>query len=409
MSKTSHKRKRNQEESPDEMQPSSDLKKVKTNQSGTLSGPKISINIKKSPIVSPDVMEIEDNRNSPRSIERMEIEKKPHILSLTERAKAYLSHKEGKTSKQISKSLHRDKRVVRRLIFTSTQTNTLEPNNKAKGRWPKGETKLNTRHKEFLKRWLSSKEVNSAKQAWIRLSSIRNLSRVSLSTVTRFIHQLGAFVKPKLRSKVSVKNKKARVKYIKDFRWFDFRKVLFPDESIFQLNSNNIKIFKGKHDPYPEQYKVNPNHKVMVWGGVSFRGKTSLHIVSGRLNGDSYCNLLRDHQEEIHDMFENETFWFLQDGAPCHKKKTTIQFIKDEITENIVPHPAQSPDMNPIELIWARMKDFVERQAPKTKDELKSAILDAWDNIDMALIKNCIQGIKKRMKKILKKKGELLH
>ena len=46
---------------------------------------------------------------------------------------------------------------------------------------------------------------------------------------------------------------------------------------------------------------------------------------------------------------------FLQDGARAHSVKQTKKWLEERKIE-LFPHPATSPDLNPIELVWALMK-----------------------------------------------------
>jgi transposase len=41
--------------------------------------------------------------------------------------------------------------------------------------------------------------------------------------------------------------------------------------------------------------------------------------------------------------------------------------------------PANSPDLNPIKLLWAILKAIVAKLGPKTVDELKTVLAHAWD------------------------------
>ena len=87
-------------------------------------------------------------------------------------------------------------------------------------------------------------------------------------------------------------------------------------------------------------------------GGISTLGKTSLHTITGTLNSQKYQEILNSHKKEIKKLFGRKKWFFQQDGATCHRAKKSIKFIKDNLTNHIIPHPPQSPDFNPIELTW---------------------------------------------------------
>ena len=77
-------------------------------------------------------------------------------------------------------------------------------------------------------------------------------------------------MKPGFKSEVSERNKILRLRYCQKFQNYSFKKVLFTDEAIFQLNTNNFKIFHFKGQHPPKVPKLNPNYKIMVWAGVSY-------------------------------------------------------------------------------------------------------------------------------------------
>ena len=135
-----------------------------------------------------------------------------------------------------------------------------------------------------------------------------------------FLQALGAFQKPLLKTELTRKNIQKRLNYCLKYRNFYWRKVLFSDESTFQLNCNNQKVFKLKDQKAPSIPRKNPNTKIMVWGGINYTGKTSLYFVNGNLNADNYKKILKAKRREMLNLFKNRKIWyFQQDGAPCHR------------------------------------------------------------------------------------------
>jgi len=109
-------------------------------------------------------------------------------------------------------------------------------------------------------------------------------------------------------------------------------------------------------------------------------------------------------KREMMNIFRGH-WYFLNDGAPCHRPCTVQNYIKRWITPNIQPHPAQSPDLNPIELMWVIMKRKVEDAQPNNKKRLGDIIQEAWNSIDQEQIQRIILDLPE--KKITQNQGDL--
>lgn len=330
-------------------------------------------------------------------------------LSNPEKAYVFLHSLMGTEAHQIASSVDRDPRTIQAFLKDSDSPDVFVPKHKKKGRWSRNSGKINERHKHYLTKWVNNGSITSARDAYFRLNSIKKLVPVSYHPVRLFLKSVGDFVKPQLKSQISEVNREKRLKYCLGHKNFNFRRVLFTDESIFQLNSNNQKVFKLKGKKAPEKAKLNPNYKIMVWGGISYSGKTSLFIVTGKLKGDGYIKLLKQRRREMKALFAKRKIWyFQQDGAPCHRPMKVKKYIKNWLTKKILPHPPQSPDLNPIELIWAQMKTLVEKKKPRSKAQLSQAIIDSWDQISIETIRKCIDNIYKKIDRIIELDGNLL-
>jgi len=67
--------------------------------------------------------------------------------------------------------------------------------------------------------------------------------------------------------------------------------------------------------------------------------------------------------------------------------------------------PAYSPDLNPIEGVWRMLKRALGNRHFETADELWRAIVDAWENIDMAEVRNMLEGMPERMREVIRRRG----
>lgn len=160
-------------------------------------------------------MEIE-NEGSSSEEEFKSPNLKPRNLSLTENCKAYIYSEEGRSYTSIAQEIDRDPKTIRKLYNKALITNSLDNQHANKGRYSKGSSILTDRHRIFILEWLEAGIHNSSNQIYIHLISIRNLSRVSYSTVKRYVNTVGKWVKPRLRTVISQKNLIRRKEYCED-------------------------------------------------------------------------------------------------------------------------------------------------------------------------------------------------
>ena len=126
---------------------------------------------------------------------------------------------------------------------------------------------------------------------------------VSKSTVHQYlVRDLGckAFVQQKI-PKITEKQRKDRLKFCMDRRnWSieDWSKVIFSDESPYELDSNpnhqNYVIWAQSPSEVPNHKKNKFPGKLMVWGVMSATGLSELHVVPNKtaINAQYYHEVI---------------------------------------------------------------------------------------------------------------------
>ena len=96
----------------------------------------------------------------------------------------------------------------------------------------------------------------------------------------------------------------------------------------------------------------------------------------------------------------------MEDGAPIHRSKVTQDFCTNHQIE-VFPHPAQSPDLNPIEHVWKHLKVKVNQRPVRSRnvDDLWVALLEEWEKIDVGFINSLIDSMPNRAAAVYTSKG----
>jgi len=77
-------------------------------------------------------------------------------------------------------------------------------------------------------------------------------------------------------------------------------------------------------------------------------------------------------------------FIFMQDNDPKHISKLCKTYLENSEKKKVLKNmiwPLQSPDLNPIELLWDELDRKVRNECPTSKNHFWSILREAWNNL----------------------------
>ncbi len=144
----------------------------------------------------------------------------------------------------------------------------------------------------------------------------------------------------------------------------------------------------------------------MFWVGFYYSGKTQVQFIDTTMNSVGYTRLLNSALFPfVNEKFDNN-YIFQQDNASCHRAKNTEEWFENKGVR-VMEWPARSPDFNPVENLFGRIvrKVYEGNKQFDTINQLKLAILLAWNEIEDDILKTLIFSMPKKMHKVLESHG----
>ncbi|MBW0550246.1 hypothetical protein O181_089961 [Austropuccinia psidii MF-1] len=95
----------------------------------------------------------------------------------------------------------------------------------------------------------------------------------------------------------------------------------------------------------------------------------------------------------------------MEDGAPIHTAMASQQWCEEHQICKLI-WPPNSPDLNPIENLWFKMKYvFTQLFNPKSMDELTAAFNAAWESLPFDHLDSLLLSLPARMQMVVDQNG----
>jgi transposase len=228
-------------------------------------------------------------------------------------------------------------------------------------------------------------------------------------TICRYLESKGyrnrlAPKKPKLDEN----DENNRLLWAQNHLHFNFSNVIFADETSIWLGGMWTKFWLRDEDERTFECEAHPE-KVHVWAAISLKGKIGIEVFVDNLTADRLVTIYESSLLKAANKAHGKGQWILaQDNDPKHRALPTQKFLKDQGIA-VLPWPSYSPDLNPIENIWAVLKRQVSKKKSKTQEELKKNIQKAWDEISTDSITHAVASMKNRLADVIESGGKAIN
>jgi transposase len=230
-------------------------------------------------------------------------------------------------------------------------------------------------------------------------------TKVSCSTVERHLKRNDYYqVLPHPKPLLTVKQKKYRLEWAIAHKDDDWTHTIFTDVSSVQLFRNTVKYWMKT--PQTAIKRIPKcRQKLMAWGAISASGTIGLFVFKGIMDAKFYIDILKENLLPVAQQHFGRDWRLQQDNDPKHTARRTKLFLSTNVP-SVVDWPSNSPDLNPIENIWAVVKRSVEKKSPRNLEELEEIFRDEWGKLNTNHVNKFVSSMKSRCEAVIAADGE---
>lgn len=327
---------------------------------------------------------------------------KAKFLSESERAVIDQLHSLNMSNRLIASRINRSECAVRNYLRLGQEY--------GRNQKTKGNTKISKRQRTQLIA-LGSRGIRSAAEM------VQDLALpIKRWQACNILRRSGHFKYRKMMTKPALKpdHEVARFEWAKaHIHWqLEWTRVVFSDEKKFNLDGPDGFAYYWHDLRKEKKFRYSRNFgggSLMVWAGFSMYGTTHLCKIVGRMNTRRYLDLLED---DLVPYLENEMeddFIYQQDNAAIHVSREAIDWFEEKDVP-LLPWPARSPDLNPIENLWGILARRVYEGGRQfaTMRELEAEVREAWREIQPNTLESLVNSMPNRLIEVVRRNGKQL-
>jgi hypothetical protein len=241
-------------------------------------------------------------------------------------------------------------------------------------------------------------------------------------------------VRGRPRKALTKQTKTARLDFAKANKNFNWHHVMFTDRKKFSFKYPGARVSRHKWVRQGEQASattVNHAQVLNLYLGITAFGVTTAHIVAGtskvktgytnkragpakNITAAEYLDVMKStllqDGKTLFSKHNISQWYYQQDNDPTHRAAGHI--IKHFNSSNsthvslLERWPPNSPDLNPIENLWAWVQAEVDKKGYPTFEEFKEGVLWHIKHLPEGALVKLVGSMKNRLKSVRERAGD---
>lgn len=183
-------------------------------------------------------------------------------------------------------------------------------------------------------------------------------------------------------------------------------RCLFSDEKMFDINDHGCLWDWCRHG-VPAQRRETARFvpKVHVWGLIGVGIKKLVILPAGTINKDVYIRKCLSGVLVPLLAAQGNDHVFQQDGAAPHTARRTLAYLERKNVKLMEDWPPRSPQLNPIENLWALLQRSVSDHGPSDASSLTRFVQKCWDDIPQSTVDCLVRSFNGRCRNCIDNNG----
>ena len=181
--------------------------------------------------------------------------------------------------------------------------------------------------------------------------------------------------------------KQKRERWREDLAWKDPRRFVFLDESSAKTNMTRLygraSVGQRVHDSVP----TATWHTTTMLAAVGAEGPRAPFLLEGAIDAIAF----RTYVKEVLVAELQPGDWVIMDNLSSHKDQAAREAI-EAVGAFVLDLPPYSPDFNPIEKMWSKIKALLRQAKARYFTDLAQAMAEALERVTESDIQGWFQS-----------------